>query len=185
MSLDDNDLAAPAESRAAPHELDGLGAVTPSASTWYTRAHAPSGTLWSTVHEMSRFATAVLRRSEVLPPAAYDDLFRPMADTGRRDRSRIALGWFVREHRGRRVVGHGGWDLGFRAGLSLLPDEGLATIVMCNFHWSATFELCNAMLDVLLGIEPEPIFDEPDALGEVVPPPPRTGAPRSFRRVAS
>jgi CubicO group peptidase (beta-lactamase class C family) len=136
-----------------PHVLDGQLAVAPSAVYPYNRMHGPSSTLHSNVPDMARFALANLRRGEldgrrILKSESYDVLWKPTGDASRP----VAISWFQGENAGRRTVGHGGGDTGYRSNLLLLPDEGVAVIAMCHFDGCPVGGLTNAALDVALGL---------------------------------
>ncbi len=48
---------------------------------------------------------------------------------------------------------HGGADVGFRTDLVLLPDDGMAVILLANTMPAPLYKFSNALVDVLLGVE--------------------------------
>jgi CubicO group peptidase (beta-lactamase class C family) len=66
-----------------------------------------------------------------------------------------AMGWVVYDHRGKLVVAHGGIIDGFRAQVTLLPDEKIGFALLNNLHdTKMNIALGNALIDHLLGLEP-------------------------------
>jgi CubicO group peptidase (beta-lactamase class C family) len=127
----------------------------------YHRAHAPSSTLHSSVLEMSRWALAHLAQGtldgqRLLSPRSHAELWQRQADTGEPGwEEAAALGWFLGTYRGRRVVSHDGGDPGFETNLVLLPDDGMALVVLSNCNTAPISAITNAALDVLLGSQPQ------------------------------
>lgn len=67
-----------------------------------------------------------------------------------------AMGWVVYDHRGKLVVAHGGVIDGFRAQITLLPEENLGFAMLNNLHETKlNIALTNALIDRLLGSEPK------------------------------
>jgi CubicO group peptidase (beta-lactamase class C family) len=129
----------------------------------YHRAHAPSSTLHSSALEMCAWGQVHLNRGtlqgrQILAPATYDLLWRPRApvDWGEGpETEKIGLGWFLWEHRGLRAVSHGGGDVGFNTYFVMLPEKGAAVTVLTNVLPGMPRTIALAVLDVVLGYEPE------------------------------
>ncbi len=67
-----------------------------------------------------------------------------------------AMGWVVYDHRGHKVVAHGGIIDGFRVQVTLLPDDKLGFALLNNLHRTKmNIALGNALIDHLLGLEPK------------------------------
>jgi len=127
----------------------------------YNRMHGPSSTLHSNALEMCNWAIANLNRGhiggrQILSPSSYDMLWKPQAETGRG--GHVGLSWFLGEHRGEKMVEHGGGDIGFRSHLAMLPDKGAAAVVLCNLIPAPVDKIAYGLLDILLGHSPEPII---------------------------
>lgn len=140
----------------------GLPAAVVAGAYPYNRPHAPSSSLHSSVHEMSRWARANLRRGELdgqrmLESPSHAELWRPHAHMNEHGWfEAAALGWFPGTYRGRRVVHHDGSDPGFETTLVLLRDDAMAVVVLANANTAPLRAITEAALDLLLGLEPLP-----------------------------
>ena len=86
---------------------------------------APAGQLWSTVTDLSRFATFLLDGDDrVLPLATLQEMREPVAPG-------YGLGLQLRGGP-YGLVGHGGSMPGFLAGLDVAVEEGLAVVAFAN-----------------------------------------------------
>ena len=90
--------------------------------------------LFSTPHDLARFARAILRSGEldgvrVLSPASVEEMLRVQFPEAAPD---DALGWQRRTFDGRRVVGHEGEDAGASTGLYLDMTSRTGAIVLAN-----------------------------------------------------
>jgi CubicO group peptidase (beta-lactamase class C family) len=66
-----------------------------------------------------------------------------------------ALGWLVYDHRGKKVVSHGGLIDGFRVQVTMLPDENLGFAVLTNLHDTRmNAALTNTLIDLHCGLPP-------------------------------
>ncbi|WP_081739890.1 serine hydrolase [Paenibacillus sp. JCM 10914] len=130
----------------------------------YHRAHGPSSTLYSNAVDMCRYALSHLHKCRgasanddaagFIDMTSYEQMWSKHAVTGYGDMlNDMGLGWFIGEYKGRRVMSHMGRDTGFRSNFWLLPDEGIAIIVMMNADYIGNKVLCEAILDVLFGDE--------------------------------
>ena len=148
------------------HELDGKGRPFASRDYPYNRAHTPSSNLHSNVLDMSRWAIANLNGGELDGKRFLDKATRELMWTPAREvatpgpdvrREAVGLSWFLGQHRGRRIVSHGGGDTGYVTDLVLIPDGRRAVVWMANVDWIGQGPLTRAALDVALGLKPEPI----------------------------
>ncbi len=147
----------------SPHVLDienVYGAVV-SEIFPYNRAHGPSSTLCSNAVEMCNYAIANMNEGrfggeKILEPNSYSELWREYASTDWGGyTSEIGLAWFLGEYKGNKVRSHSGMDTGFRSNLIILPERGIAVVVMINSDYIGTKILCTSILDILLGEEVE------------------------------
>lgn len=128
----------------------------------YHRAHAPSSSLHSSVEEMARWLVATMARgrlgdAQILRPESYDLLWRRYVETGEQVWTEaVGLSWQFGAYRGSRTIHHSGSDPGFSSELVILPDQDSAVVVFVNANSAATGIVCDAALDLLLGLEPEP-----------------------------
>ena len=70
--------------------------------------------------------------SRVLSRSSLEEMWRPVVPVGGDSRESMGLSFFVRTHHGRRLVGHTGWQAGFRAFLYLDPAARTAVIAVVN-----------------------------------------------------
>jgi len=154
------------------HELDGQGRPFVSAVYPYNRAHTPSSNLHSNVLDMTRWAIANLDGGElggvrIIERATRDRMWtaqrRIRADGPDERREAIGLSWFLGEHRGRRIVSHGGGDTGYVTDLVLVPEGRKAVVWMANVDWMSHDPITNAALDAVMGVGPAPIEAKRDA----------------------
>lgn len=130
----------------------------------YNRMHCPSSTLHSNVLEMCNWAIVNLNRGvidhkRILNSSSYDILWKPLAETGwDAMSSKIGLGWFIGEYKGKRTIRHSGADIGFRTDFVMIPEEDLAVTIMCNGIPSPVTKLIEAVLDMALGYDPVAII---------------------------
>ena len=123
----------------------------------YNRRHAPSSTLNSSVHEMTRWALANLDRGQldgrrILEDSSYDELWKPSAEMGS---SEVGLSWFIGEFDGVRTISHGGGDTGFSSYFLLMPEKNIGFILASNYDRSPMGQLRDGLSAILLGNEPD------------------------------
>jgi CubicO group peptidase (beta-lactamase class C family) len=123
----------------------------------YNRCHAPSSTLNSSVVEMANWLQVNLDRgrfngARILDEASYELMWAPSVRAGAK--TQMGLGWFLAEYKGRRVVTHGGGDIGFRSYVALLPDDGVGVVLASNYSQTPLRGILNGVLDILYGAEP-------------------------------
>lgn len=75
----------------------------------------------------------------------------PARQAGRMRFWSYGMGWYVTEYRGRKLVYHSGTVEGFRTGIGLLPEEGLAVYVNVNRVSRLPMALMLQLLDHYLG----------------------------------
>jgi CubicO group peptidase (beta-lactamase class C family) len=147
------------------HELDGRGKPFASNVYPYNRAHTPSSNLHSNIRDMSRWAIANLDGGKgILTPATHQRMWTSNRDILQADpnerRQAIGLSWFLGQHRGRRIVSHGGGDTGYITDLVLIPEGRKAVAWMVNVDYIDQPPLTRAALDAAFGLEPEPIVSK-------------------------
>ncbi len=65
------------------------------------------------------------------------------------------LGWLIADHRGKRLVFHGGQIDGFRAQITMLPDEKLGFAIVNNLHETRMNQaVTNNLIDLYCGLPP-------------------------------
>jgi CubicO group peptidase (beta-lactamase class C family) len=126
----------------------------------YTWGNGAQGAVQSTIPDMARYATALLRQGGgIVRPETFD---RMIADQWRPD-PRLpgwGLAFGVRAFRGRRRFGHGGSFFGgWNSQLTVFPDDDLAVLIHVNMVWDR-FDTVTVprFLQAVLG---EPAFEAP------------------------
>jgi hypothetical protein len=66
----------------------------------------------------------------------------------------FGLSWFLGEKDGNLLVRHGGGDLGFRTGFSMMPRKMMAVAVLCNASQAPAGDITDGIWAILLGAEP-------------------------------
>jgi len=129
----------------------------------------PAGSINSSITDMTKWVAAQVNggmagTTPVISPAALKELHAPtmvMPEVQRQyDEtydSGYALGWFVANYRGVKLVHHGGNIDGFSALVSFLPSQNVGVVVLSNMNGTpfptvATYRV----LDEVLGLEPLP-----------------------------
>ncbi len=65
------------------------------------------------------------------------------------------LGWFLHDHRGRKVVEHGGNIDGMSALVAMIPEEKLGLVILTNMNSSPlTSAIASRVYDLYLGVQP-------------------------------
>ena len=72
-----------------------------------------------------------------------------------------ALGWFVLDYQGRRVLRHGGGMDGMLSQIVLVPEDDLGFVFLSNSDDTPTMALTFALLDACLGVEGSDWLEEP------------------------
>jgi len=121
----------------------------------------PAGYLMSTANDMAHYLIAMngggsYGDRQVLSRFAMIELHAPSGPGGF-----YANGWFVGDHRGHRLVQHGGTNEAFKAEAMLLPDDDLALVLLANqstlpMALFAYADLSAGLLDLLVGETPAP-----------------------------
>lgn len=97
----------------------------------------------TTVWDLYRWDRA-LAGKKLFKPASKRALFEP----GLED---YALGWYVREERGRLVQSHGGGVRGFVCQIARYPDDDASLFVLCNDDTAPSYRLARLFEQALFG----------------------------------
>lgn len=153
---------------ATPHaELDGRVRTV----AWRNIDNiAPAGSINSNVMEMAKWVRMHLNEGEyegrrVLSEKAVKDLqvpqtILPMTGgwTGMAPAANFLVygtGWFMNDHRGEKVIHHGGNIDGMSAMVGLVPEEELGIVILTNMNGSGiTSPLMYRVIDAFIGAEP-------------------------------
>ncbi len=132
-------------SMVAPYERASDRSIVPVKHYPYTRQHAPSSTLTSTLSDLLRWGRAHIssasgKRELLFSKETYDSIWREYA-TIPNNGEKMGLGWFMRRQKMSRtdpgspvqiLYGHEGSDDGFRASFWICPPLEIVTAVLSN-----------------------------------------------------
>jgi CubicO group peptidase (beta-lactamase class C family) len=77
----------------------------------------------------------------------------PQPETLQSDYWAYGLGWYVNGYKGRKMVWHSGGSPGFRAGMVMLPNDGLGVVVLTNrYPTQLNFAVALRAIDTLLDL---------------------------------
>ena len=146
---------------ALPHEKAEDRNIVPVRYYPYTRSHGPSSTLTSTTEDLLKWgdvSNAGFRdmaagdgRQEgkmegILSQEAYQHSSYEYA-TVPNNGEKMGLGWFMREQRGYRLLGHEGTDDGFRASFWICPEKQLTIAVLSNLSGAPVKKINRKLFD--------------------------------------
>jgi D-alanyl-D-alanine carboxypeptidase len=111
----------------------------------------PAGGGYSTVEDLLRFATGLLRH-KLLNPKYTEILLAGKISTPRGENEKYAYGFFEEIVNGQRRVGHGGAFPGVSSELHIYPDNGYTVAVMSNYDPPAATLVANRIGKLITGI---------------------------------
>ncbi|MCE7985204.1 MAG: class A beta-lactamase-related serine hydrolase [Caldilinea sp. CFX5] len=150
---------------AAAHLRDESGQIVKSTQFPYARWGAPSGTLFSNLDDMLRWAQINLNRGRldnvrIVSEASYDLMAEQYVEVGWGDTIQYyGYGWFKGDLGEHYVINNAGAGFGFRSYMGYAPDDGVAVVVMGNYTTDSatepfyTLDSGVAVMKMLLGIE--------------------------------
>jgi CubicO group peptidase (beta-lactamase class C family) len=133
--------------RAQGYRITDKGELTnsPLADNSYK---VPGGGFVSTVEDLSKFAAA-LQAHKLLKRETTELMYTPLK-TNDGKATTYGLGWGVAVREGRRAIGHSGGQQRVSTFLHMMPDEGVAVVLMSNLENARLGELSQQIGDVLL-----------------------------------
>jgi CubicO group peptidase (beta-lactamase class C family) len=151
---------------ATGHQLDRTG--EPEVMARYVMEADPAGSVHSSARDLARWLRFQLSRGtlegkRIVSEAALGETQTPQMvmripaiqrglfpDTVQIS---YGMGWVIHDHRGIRLVAHGGAIDGFRAQITLAPEKKLGLVVLSNLHQtSMNMALSSTLLDLLLDL---------------------------------
>ncbi len=108
----------------------------------------PGGGWTSTVGDMARFAAGLL--GDELLSAEQKELLWTRRTTADAQATPVGLGFFIEELGGRRSVQHGGAQRKTSTFMNLLPEEGMAVVLMSNTERTDLSDLAPQLLRLLV-----------------------------------
>jgi serine beta-lactamase-like protein LACTB len=114
-----------------------------------TSNRIPAGGLCSTVEDLARFAIA-LQKGVLVNKDTLEAMWTPQK-TRDGKATRYGLGWHLAERKGRKEVLHGGVQPRVTNVLYLLPEQGIAVVLLSNLQGADKLpELARQLADLLL-----------------------------------
>lgn len=139
-----------AVNRTVPHTLvDGRLTAIPYCNI---DGLAPAGAISSSVSDMGKWVTALLNNGkvgnkQVIPAAAIQATRQPQDIVsnvqhlnGETNFELYALGWFIQDYAGHRLVMHDGGVNGYVSSVTLVPKENLGIVILTNTDQNALYE---------------------------------------------
>lgn len=109
---------------------DGKGGWTRRESPVFDLGTLPAGNLYSTAGDLAKFASALLAGGRgLVKPATLREMWTPQF-TG--DRTGYGLAFVIGSFRGYRTIGHNGAVYGHSTSFVVLPEAGIAAVVLGN-----------------------------------------------------
>jgi CubicO group peptidase (beta-lactamase class C family) len=152
---------------ASPHGKDALGnvAVVP----WYeVAAPEPAGSINACARDLCQWLRLNLAQGrfegkQLISAKNLHETQTPQTIIRREGLARdmnpetvqlsYGMGWFIQDYHGHLQVSHAGAIDGFRAQITLLPDDHLGIVLLNNLHFTAmNLALSNQIVDLLLGL---------------------------------
>ncbi len=128
----------------------------------YHRADAPASFLHTTVIDMCHWSMTCLNEgvyqgTRILIADKYSLMWSAVAPRNYPPFYEGAgLGWTLGQYQGWKTVSHGGGGFGWTDFLILLPEMKCAAVILCNEESSARENTILAVVDAMLGREPQP-----------------------------
>ena len=122
-------------------------------------AISPAGSINSTSNDMAKWLKFVLNKGEIdgkrlVSEKGFEEWTKPQQNISPDGKFAYAMGWFVQDWNGKKVVQHGGNIDGFNSMVALLPEENLGFVMLTNVSASS---LGNELMPIIWdGILSEP-----------------------------
>ncbi len=121
----------------------------------YNWAHAPSSTLQSNLNEIITFSIKVLPdesgRNALVSEQSVNEMWTVHGTLN--EGLDAALGWFISDHEGSRLIIAAGRDPGFASMIALIPNQQVAVVTLTNsaIEPSIQLDFVRGLLDIGLG----------------------------------
>ena len=137
--------------------INGRVSVAVQTPLWIPRSVDPAGGIWSTTHDLLRYArfhmdtAAVAGDANVVDPESLAQMQEPAIDVPGLS-LQMGKDWFVQDVDGIRAFYHGGDTLGQHADLVMIPEQSFALAVLTNGQGGGTPTAAAALNAALAGI---------------------------------
>jgi beta-lactamase class C len=125
---------------------------------------APAGGINASIWDMANFMISVTgHKPWIIEQATLDELYAPKIHTNikykyfggwpKMRRSYYGLGFRILEYDNKKVVYHGGFVNGYRAGMAFLPDENIGICILTNYSGSLANRGIRDFIDMYIKYE--------------------------------
>lgn len=119
-------------------------------------AIAPAGSINSSANDMTKWLKFILNKGatgdkRLVSEKGFTEWIAPQQKISPDGKFSYALGWFVQEYKGKKVIQHGGNIDGFNSMVAFMPDENLGFVMLTNVSGSSLGgELISIIADGIL-----------------------------------
>ncbi len=109
----------------------------------------PSGGFLSTSSDMIKWENAIRTEKIILKKENWEKLWEPFIKTSDKADSKeyYGFGWVIDEYKGRKLVLHGGANMGFRSVFIRFLNDGLSIVILTNTDQANPRAIANALAD--------------------------------------
>lgn len=151
---------------------DAAGELPPGHRLWWGRAvgydpaHDESGTSYSgvvtTLEDLTTYTRAQFGLDDTIPAAIRKQMQRPHVESSR---DHYGLGWSIGDFDGTRVVHHTGATPGFFTHVWMVPEDGIAVVLLANVYAESRagslFAGAEDIWRITRGEQPQPTGGDP------------------------
>lgn len=122
-------------------------------------AIAPAGSINSSANDMAKWLKFILNKGalgdkRLVSEKGFAEWTAPQQKISPDGKFSYALGWFVQDYKGKKVIQHGGNIDGFNSMVAFLPDENLGFVMLTNVSGSSLgSELISVIADGILSAD--------------------------------
>jgi CubicO group peptidase (beta-lactamase class C family) len=148
---------------AHPHDLKDGKTVPIPVYDYQKFGVGPNGAVNSCVDDMLKYLAFHLSEGsvdgrQVMSVVQMKQLHDP--STVANSQETYALGWFVTDHGGHRILEHGGAIDGFTSDMALLPEEKIGIVVLNNLGSALPEDITHDLMDRLLNLKPHDYLEQ-------------------------
>ena len=109
----------------------------------------PSGGFLSTSSDMIKWNKVLTEKKIILKKENWEKLWQPVIKTSDNAASKeyYGFGWTIDEYKGRKLIVHGGANIGFRSVYARFVNDGLSIIILTNTDEANPRVIANALAD--------------------------------------
>lgn len=109
----------------------------------------PSGGFLSTASDMIKWDKTLREKKIILQKNNWEQLWQPVIKTSDKADAKdyYGFGWTIEEYKGRKLIIHGGANIGFRSVYARFVNDGLSIIILTNTDEANPRLIANALAD--------------------------------------